>query len=236
MRLSAHGRWPGPLTLRRGWCRAEARPWNAEIGDAQLRLLRGGGGFLEGCARYLLEAGAPAVVSPPLSQEGRGVWLAGGFQPFLYLDLWRRELASVPAGPSIPARRWPSADLAPLLDLDRAAFGPRWRLDRPGLEEALAVTPRAELLIVPVGRRPVGYAVVGGGGPFAYLQRIAVHPDARRGGVGRALLRHSLHLGRRWGARAMLLNTQPDNLPAARLYRSEGFTRQPARLALMRAA
>ena len=60
---------------------------------------------------------------------------------------------------------------------------------------------------------------------MSYLQRVAVHPDHQGEGIGRSLVRASLRWGQKHGASSMLLNTQPENTAAARLYMSEGFVR-----------
>jgi hypothetical protein len=63
------------MRFRRGWARADARRWNDAVPDANLRLLRGGSGFLAACAQKLRDLGAPTVLSPPVSQSGRSMWL-----------------------------------------------------------------------------------------------------------------------------------------------------------------
>jgi ribosomal-protein-alanine N-acetyltransferase len=54
---------------------------------------------------------------------------------------------------------------------------------------------------------------------------LAVRPDARRHGVGRALLRHLLSEAGRRRLREVLLEVRADNEPALALYRSAGFRR-----------
>ena len=58
-------------------------------------------------------------------------------------------------------------------------------------------------------------------------------PDHARRGIGRSLVRASVDWARRHGARTMVLNTQPENLAAARLYEDEGFVRLGARLRVL---
>lgn len=236
MQLTVRGTWPGPVVLRRGWALAEARPWNQDVADAQLRLVRGGQGFLRSCTEHLLENGAPAVVSPPLPESSRRMWLDVGYSEFQPLDLWERDLTSPLADPGHEVESAEAVNWRSLLQIDRAAFDPLWRLDRAGLEEAMAATPRSCTLVVRRRGETVAFAVVGSRGTYSYLQRLAVHPAAQGGGVGRALVRASLRWGRRGGGRLLLLNTQPDNRRAAALYRSESFARLPERLSLVRAA
>lgn len=57
------------------------------------------------------------------------------------------------------------------------------------------------------------------------LKSMRTSPNARRGGVGRALLEHILDVSRQRGYRELLLETgsHPEFLPAQALYRSVGF-------------
>lgn len=234
MRLSVTGTWPGTLVLRRGWARADARPWNTEVPDAQLRLVRGGGQFLASCTRHLLSSGAPAVISPPLTEGAERPWRTVGFGDFLVLELFRRQLDVPVAPPRHPVTIGSRDDWGQALKIDREAFQGVWRLDGRGLAEALDATPRSALLLA--GRRgePAGFAVVGSSGTSSYLQRVAVRPRHQRAGLGRALLREAMRWARRGGAQSMLLNTQPGNHAPAALYRAEGFTRLSDQLVVLR--
>jgi ribosomal protein S18 acetylase RimI-like enzyme len=127
------------------------------------------------------------------------------------------------------------ADLDLLLNIDRAAFDDFWQFNRLGLSEAINATTTNTILSIrgPDGQ-PVAYAVVGLGHAISYLQRLAVHPDWQGASMGRSLVRAATRTARAAGTRAMVLNTQQDNVPAIRLYESEGFTVQPEPLAVLR--
>jgi ribosomal-protein-alanine N-acetyltransferase len=84
------------------------------------------------------------------------------------------------------------------------------------------------------GDRLAGFAIVGAGSIAGYLQRVAVHPDFSGRGFGRSLVRAANQWAKRRGARSMMLNTQPDNEPAARLYVSEGFEKMLDQLTVYR--
>ena len=56
-----------------------------------------------------------------------------------------------------------------------------------------------------------------------YLHHMAVHPDHRRKGLGRRLLKEGLAMARRLG-RQPKLEVHETNLGARELYSSEGFT------------
>ncbi|MGH8874268.1 MAG: GNAT family N-acetyltransferase, partial [Acidimicrobiia bacterium] len=122
------------------------------------------------------------------------------------------------------------------VEVDRAAFPVAWRLGRHGLEESRDSTPWSTFLVAagPTASPIAGFAVVGLSTATGYLQRLAVHPGHQGAGVGRALVRASLRWAHKRGARTMLLNTQPDNAVAARLYGQEGFTQMVERLAILR--
>ena len=228
------GRWPGRLVLRSGWAKAEARPWNADIPDAHLRLVRGSADFLTACADYLLEMGVSGVASPPLPDMSSGIWLSAGYEPHLHLHLYSRELVSSLPAASHPVSTGSTRDWTTMAKIDRAAFPPLWRLNEDGLREAMGATPHASLLVTRDENRTTGFAIVGAGSIAGYLQRVAVHPDYTRRGIGRSLVRSANRWARRRGARSIMLNTQPDNEPAARLYLSEGFEKMLDQLTILR--
>ena len=172
----------------------------------------------------------------PLDQQP---FLQAGFEVHERLHLLVRTLDDLPTVRAATMRRGHHADRAPVLGIDAAAFPAFWRLDGPGLEDALAATPSARFRVAidaGGGRRLVGYAVTGRAGPRGYLQRLAVHPDHQRGGLGGALVVDGLRWLRRWGAKEVLVNTQEGNDPAVRLYEALGFELRPDGLAVLRLA
>ncbi|MEU3503097.1 GNAT family N-acetyltransferase [Streptomyces hundungensis] len=68
-----------------------------------------------------------------------------------------------------------------------AAEGTSISDDRPGVERLLARDPGA-LILAEDGDELVGTVIAGFDGWRCHLYRLAVHPDRRRHGVGRALL------------------------------------------------
>lgn len=233
--VTQRGDWPGKITLRRGWARAEARPWNDNQPEAALRLLRGGASFLEACGSRLLQLGAAGVISPPLPRSTQSVWLQAGFEPFIDLALMRKSLDKNEASPNHLVIDRPDVDLASLLAIDAAAFSPFWRFNRGALEEAIGATSRSTTLVI-LGSdgTPIAYAVVGFGSAIAYLQRVAVLPEWHGHGMGRSLIRVVARKARSSGAKVLLLNTQTDNKSAIGLYEDEGFVTLPDPLSLLR--
>lgn len=234
MKLITKGQWPGPVTLRRGWARAEARPWNDEYSDAHLRLIRGGKAFLADAAHELLDTGAPTVISPPLPDTAQAAWREAGFEILATLSLLRLDLTSAPPGPTHLVQDGDDEDIDAALAIDADAFEPFWRLDRAGFDEALASTPSSSFLVIRNGDgTPCGFAVVGYGAALAYLQRVAVHTHWQGRGMGRSIVRACVQRARARGASALLLNTQAENVSALSLYASEGFVELPRPLALL---
>ncbi len=236
-RINQRGTWPGPLSFRRGWARATARPWNDAESDASLRLVRGSGHFLGSCSQALLSCGAPSVFSPPLPQGARRTWEEIGYRPFLDLALMRLPLDTSPPAPDHLVVEAGQDVIADLLRIDAAAFSRFWRFDEPGMLEAMNATSRSSVLIIRDAEGgAAAFAIVGYGAAISYLQRVAVHPQWQGQGMGRSLVRVSARKARTSGASVMLLNTQIDNHSAIGMYESEGYVTLPEPLALLRFA
>ncbi len=234
-KIMHRGEWPGPMTFRRGWARADARPWNDSEVTASLRLLRGGGGFLQACTDRLTDMGAPSVLSPPLPSSAHSPWIEAGYEPYLDLALMRLELAEQPKCPNHLVVDATDIPMSCLLAIDAAAFTVFWRFDENGMSEALQATGDSDTLIIrDAAGGAAGFAIVGYGSAVAYLQRVAVEPKWQGQGMGRSLVRAAARRARKNGAKIMLLNTQFDNIPAIKLYEDEGFSVLPEPLSLLR--
>lgn len=235
-RVLQRGDWPGLVTFRRGWARAEARPWNETSADAALRIVRGGAGFIETCTNRLHTLGAPGVMSPPLAQSARRPWETAGFTPFVDLALLRLDLGGPVTPPQHLVVREESYDLELMLAVDTAAFEEFWRFSRAALAESLQATSKSSVFVIRDGDLGItGYAIVGYGHAISYLQRVAVDPKWQGSGMGRSLIRAVARSARRQGSKALLLNTQLDNMTAAGLYETEGYVQLPDSLAVLKA-
>ena len=235
VRVIEKGEWPGPLTFRRAWARATARPWNDAEPSASLRLMRGSAPFLHTCTELLISHGVPAVLSPPLPTGGRRTWLQVGYQEYRELALMRCELDRQPKPPDHLVVETDATRFGEMLAIDGAAFSAFWRFDEHGLREAMNATGRSSVLIIRDSDGGLaGFAVIGFGTAIAYLQRVAVHPRWQGPGMGRSLVRVAARKARSDGSRVMLLNTQPDNDAALNLYHSEGYVRLPQPLWLLK--
>ena len=67
-------------------------------------------------------------------------------------------------------------------------------------------------------------------GMAAHVLTICVHPDFRRQGYGRRMLKHLLDKGYRKDARVCFLEVRPSNIEARQLYVSMGFVQVGERL------
>jgi ribosomal protein S18 acetylase RimI-like enzyme len=234
-RVFQRGTWPGSVSLRRGWARAEARPWNSSVDDASLRVIRGGSGFIGACVEKLNLAGAPAVLSTPLSRSARKPWETAGFSDYIDLALMRLGLDEPIPAPQHLVAREDEPDLEAMLAIDRFAFPEFWRFDHLALVESTQATPKSSVFVIKDGELGIaGFAVVGFGHAISYLQRVAVHPDWQGRGMGRSLVRAAGRSAKRNGSRAILLNTQFDNTSAIGLYEAEGFIQLPESLAVLK--
>ncbi|HSM01702.1 MAG TPA: GNAT family N-acetyltransferase [Acidimicrobiia bacterium] len=236
-RVRVEGNWPEPITLRKGWARAESRPWNEVIPMAHLRLVRGGGApFITDCVETLRGVGATAVLSPPLTRSAQKTWCEAAFEHHADLALLRRNLDQIPP-PGHLVLVGGEEDLEEALRIDAEAFEDFWRFDRRAMEEAIAATPHSVLHVVrSSGGGLAGFAVSGAGSSIAYLQRLAVDPSSQGRGIGRSLVRSSARWARRMGSRVLMLNTQVDNESAIALYESEGFVTLDEPLAVLKSA
>lgn len=183
-------------------------------------------------SRELERRGVRQVLTPALRPAEQEPFLELGFEVRERLHLLRHPLDRIPEAPDVSIRRGWRFDHRAALEVDRLAFSDFWRFDDAALVEARVATPTTRFRVV--GRRRLtGFAVTGMAGPLAYLQRLAVHPDRHRRGIGTALVVDSL----RWAARhhcdAVLVNTQEHNDVALALYQHLGFRPEAQGLAVL---
>ncbi|MFV1963112.1 MAG: GNAT family N-acetyltransferase [Acidimicrobiia bacterium] len=232
-RLRIEGGWPAPVTLSRGWARANARPWNDETSDAFLRLARGSHDFLAAASEDLVDLSRASVYSPALYPSSTRIWKRCGYEETFHLNVMERSVTSNRSGPTTPIDESRTPDWHAIMEIDRLAFQGFWRMSLAGLMEAMASTTRSVVLTVG-DTETVGYAIVGAQWNVSYLQRIAVHPEHTGKNIGSDLVRAALAWARRTAAQTMVLNIREENVHARRLYSKEGFVLTGAALRILR--
>lgn len=107
-----------------------------------------------------------------------------------------------------------------LAELERLCFSEPWSED--GLRAELG-NETAQFLVAERDGRVAGYAGMHGMCGEGYIANIAVFPDFRGRGVGRALLRGLVACARKQQYEFITLEVRAANRPAISLYESEGF-------------
>ena len=228
-------------------------PWRGHRDIAQVTPVPSGpppdAAAVSRCLRLLAERSVHEVVTGALAPAEQTAFLEAGFTVRERLHLLSRPLQHLPDPPPVRTRRPRRSERAPILALDQRAFDEFWRLDGPGLNDALSATATARLRVVagtPIAptvpavpdpaehrSRIDGYAVTGRSGTRGYLQRLAVDPRLRGRGIAAALVIDGLRWLRRHGAERAVVNTQEGNEAALRLYYRLDFRPEPEGLAVL---
>jgi len=111
-------------------------------------------------------------------------------------------------------------DLPAIVSIERRSFSDPW--SEATVSEAIAA-PTDHCLVVTQGEFVVGYGIVRQVGPEAELLNLAVHPSARRQGLGDALLAELLRGLDVQGGVTVFLEVRVSNLAAETLYRRHAF-------------
>ena len=100
-----------------------------------------------------------------------------------------------------------------------------WEAYRAELEkpEAVMLVARRDSPDEETGRRLSGYVAARINADELHVNNIGVWPEARRRGVGGALLRAALEVAARCGATQAVLEVRASNLPAQAMYERFGF-------------
>lgn len=80
-----------------------------------------------------------------------------------------------------------------------------------------------KLFVAETHKRVIGTTMVNRQGRVAYISTVMVHPDYRRRGIARRLVKSAAEYARRKRMKRAILHVIPANLPAKNLYTSLGF-------------
>jgi ribosomal protein S18 acetylase RimI-like enzyme len=223
-------------TLRFGDSWARIAPWRGGGTTAHLVVGAETGVSPSVVQRGVEEArssGYRSVLTSAVGPAESDVFVDAGFSVRERLHLLELELRAAPPRPAQPLERAGRRDRRDVLALDDASFDSFWRLGPAGLRDALSATPVSRYRVGRDGHRLAAYAITGLAGRHGYLQRVAVHPDARRRGWGHALVADGLGWLWQQGAEHAYVNTQLANDRALALYESFGFQRLPPGLCVL---
>ncbi len=127
---------------------------------------------------------------------------------------------SVEASGGLYLRSMTAADIDEVMTIETAAFASPW--SRQFFLEELQAAHAGSILCQREGR-PIGYVVYWELPGELDIHNVAVHPQCRRQGVARAMLRNLIESAAKRGLRRMTLEVRRSNDPAQTLYRSMGF-------------
>lgn len=122
---------------------------------------------------------------------------------------------------SLSLERMRPADLDQVVAIERLSFTMPW--SRGAFLYEMEQNQVARCYVVREGGRVVGYICLWEVADEMHITNIAVHPDERRRGIGRAMLGQVLEEARQRGVRLVVLEVRPSNVEARALYESFGF-------------
>jgi ribosomal-protein-alanine N-acetyltransferase len=114
-----------------------------------------------------------------------------------------------------------SQDLDEVMAIERASFSMPW--SRGAFVHELEQNRAARCYVVRDAARVVGYLCLWQVVDEMHITNVAVHPEARRRGIGRLLLGSILEEARQRAMRLVVLEVRPSNVEARALYESFGF-------------
>lgn len=137
--------------------------------------------------------------------------------------------------PAVTVRRALPSDLDGLLALyddlaEQPDHGPADRRTASSLLAQILADDARQLTVAVIDARPVGTAdllvvpnITHRGRPWAVVENVVVARDARRGGVGRELMRHLIDFARSAGCYKLQLTSGKHRTEAHAFYRSLGM-------------
>jgi ribosomal protein S18 acetylase RimI-like enzyme len=217
-----------PLTLRAGGVVARVRPWAFEPTVAHLVLYNQSRlptpSDIVGWIRDLRLAGYDSIRTGALGVQAGARFERLGFEAVQSLVLLEHTSIGSAATAAGDTTRLSTEHDDEASRIDVAAFGPGWGMDRIGIGDVRAATPRHRARGVCLGSELVAYSISGRDGRNGYIQRLAVSPAHQQQGHGAALVGDSLRWMARWRVQRALVNTHIGNEAALALYHRFGFT------------
>jgi len=221
-----------PLILRAGGVIARVRPWAFEHNVAHLVLYNQSRlptpSDITGWIQELRLAGFDNIRTGALGTQAGARFQRLGFEVIQSLVLLEHTAISsattTSSGASSGAVRLKVEDDSAASGVDVAAFGPGWCIDRVGIGDVRAATPRHRARCVRVGDEIVAYSISGRDGRNGYIQRLAVSPTHQRQGHGAVLVSDAMRWMARWRVQRALVNTHIGNEAALALYHRFGFS------------
>jgi ribosomal-protein-alanine N-acetyltransferase len=119
-----------------------------------------------------------------------------------------------------------SDDLDAVMEIERRSFPEPWT---PGLFLHELKVPFSKTILARHGGEIVGYICRWLVGDEVHILNVAVRPEARHGGTGRALVSLVMREAEQSGAGVVTLEVRRENQAAIALYRSFGFTERGVR-------
>lgn len=110
-----------------------------------------------------------------------------------------------------------------IMDLERDSFPHQENWSAQAWSDELTAPEACVMVNTDADGTILGVAAFRCVADMADLNRVIVHPHARRQGVGARLILAGLDWAQASGADRMLLEVRTDNLPAVSLYKSLGF-------------
>lgn len=123
--------------------------------------------------------------------------------------------------PHIVFRPMKLSDLPVIMEVERASFPTPW--PRQAFYNELVHNRFARYSVIQVDGRVVGYCGLWLLLDEAHITNIAIHPNFRGRGLGKALLSYVMRQAKEWGAGKMTLEVRVSNKIAQRLYKKMGF-------------
>jgi len=188
--------------------------------------------FVRDAAAQAAEHGYGRVLSPLLPEMFMGPYRACGMrvkQRIVAIQGHPELVLPAHAPQGVAVREGTAADIDAVTALDAESFDEFWRWNR---EDLLGFLDAERLTVAEAnGGAIIGYTLATVSRGAATLSRLATAPQARRAGIGSAMLFEAARWAVWQGAVTFSLCTQADNKASRRLYTRAGLAEIPERYA-----